>query len=77
MKEAKPLQRRQVQRLVAILLRSRPDLVIVKTANHNEKQVLVEILRSAGATVIRCALPCAIMPRTGAGVTAAWPRWLA
>ena len=42
----------QIKKLIAILLKTRPDLVIVKTASQSEKQTLVNILKNAGGKVI-------------------------
>lgn len=46
------MTKQQTKKLITILLKHRPDLVIVKTANRKEKKTLVEILQSAGAKVI-------------------------
>jgi hypothetical protein len=42
----------QIKELIAILLKSRPDLVVVKTENQGEKTTLVKILKNAGGKVI-------------------------
>jgi hypothetical protein len=47
-----PLSKEQIQRLIRVLLRNRPDLVIVKTETTSEKKELVRILEAAGAKPI-------------------------
>ena len=42
----------QIKTLITILLKQRPDLVIVKTENQKEKQTLVKILKNSGGNVI-------------------------
>jgi hypothetical protein len=46
------LKERHIRKLVSILLRHCPGLVLVKTTSPEEKQTLVELLQSAGGTVI-------------------------
>ena len=46
------MTKQEIKNLVQMLLNHRPDLVIVKTDNPQEKKTLVEILKNAGAKVI-------------------------
>jgi hypothetical protein len=46
------MTKQDVKDTVAMLLRNRPDLVIIKTDSEQEKMTLVEILKNAGAKVI-------------------------
>ena len=47
-----PMTKSQIKKFITIMLKHRPDLVVVKTENQKEKQTLVKILKNAGGNVI-------------------------
>jgi hypothetical protein len=46
------MTRSDIKKIISLLLKHRPDLVIIKTESQTEKKTLVKILKNAGGKII-------------------------